>query len=122
MIKLREVASKLGARILLGEEQMEREVDSACGADLMSDVLTFTKCKTLLLTGLTNVQVIRTAELSDLCAVVFVRGKIPGKDVIQAAKDRDMPLLVTCYTLFEACGRLYEMGIEGCPPKVYDNE
>ena len=75
MINLNQVCSKLNAKILLGEDQMNREVFSACGADLMSDVLTFTKRKTLLLTGLTNVQVVRTAELSDLCAIVFVRGK-----------------------------------------------
>ena len=79
MINLNQVCSKLNAKILLGEDQMNREVFSACGADLMSDVLTFTKRKTLLLTGLTNVQVVRTAELSDLCAIVFVRGKLPGK-------------------------------------------
>ena len=79
MINLNQVCSKLNAKILLGEDQMDREVFSACGADLMSDVLTFTKRKTLLLTGLTNVQVVRTAELSDLCAIVFVRGKLPGK-------------------------------------------
>ncbi|MGL5206609.1 MAG: DRTGG domain-containing protein [Acidaminococcaceae bacterium] len=121
-MNLSQVCSKLNAKILLGEEQMEREVISACGADLMSDVLTFTKRKTLLLTGLTNIQVVRTAELSDLCAIVFVRGKLPGKDIIEAAKANDIPLLITGYTLFEACGRLYEMGIKGCPNKVFEDE
>ncbi|MPM71641.1 hypothetical protein SDC9_118609 [bioreactor metagenome] len=122
MINLNQVCSKLDAKILLGEDQLDREVFSACGADLMSDVLTFTKRKTLLLTGLTNIQVVRTAELSDLCAIVFVRGKQPGKEIIEAAKANDIPLLVTCYTLFEACGRLYEMGIKGCPHKVFTDE
>ncbi len=122
MVKLNQVCSKLNAKVLLGDDQMDREVVSACGADLMSDVLTFTKRKTLLLTGLTNVQVIRTAELSDLCAIVFVRGKLPGKEIVEAARANDIPLLVTCYTLFEACGRLYEMGIAGCPHKVFADE
>ena len=122
MINLNQVCSKLNAKILLGEDQMDREVASACGADLMSDVLTFTKRKTLLLTGLTNIQVVRTAELSDLCAIVFVRGKRPGQDIVDAANSNGIPLLVTCYTLFEACGRLYEMGIEGCPHKVFTDE
>ena len=122
VIKLSQVCSKLDAKILLGDNQMNREVASACGADLMSDVLTFTKRKTLLLTGLTNVQVVRTAELSDLCAIVFVRGKQPSKEIIEAAKENDIPLLVTCCTLFEACGRLYEMGIPGCPHKEFAHE
>ena len=121
-MKLADVQSVLAAEVVAGEKLLEKEAGSACGADLMSDVLTFTKRKTLLLTGLTNVQVVRTAELSDLCAIVFVRGKLPGKEIVEAAKANDIPLLVTCYTLFEACGRLYEMGIKGCPHKVFADE
>ena len=109
MINLNQVCSKLNAKILLGEDQMDREVASACGADLMSDVLTFTKRKTLLLTGLTNIQVVRTAELSDLCAIVFVRGKQPGQDILEAAKSNEIPLMVTCLTFFYGCGCFYEL-------------
>ena len=122
MIKLSQVCEKLNAKVLLGADQLSREVGSACGADLMSDVLAFTKQRTLLLTGLTNVQVIRTAELSDLCAIVFVRGKLPSKEILEAASNNSIPVLLTCYTLFEACGRLYQMGVPGCPGKVFDNE
>lgn len=122
MIKLSQVCEKLNAKVLLGVDQLNREVGSACGADLMSDVLAFTKQSTLLLTGLTNVQVIRTAELSDLCAIVFVRGKLPSKEILEAAANNRIPVLLTCYTLFEACGLLYQMGVPGCPHKVFANE
>ena len=117
-----EIVSLLRGTVLCGTVDEKDNVEYCFASDLMSDVLTFTKRKTLLLTGLTNVQVVRTAELSDLCAIVFVRGKLPGKEIVEAAKANDIPLLVTCYTLFEDCGRLYEMGIKGCPHKVFTDE
>ncbi|MEG0831431.1 MAG: DRTGG domain-containing protein [Acidaminococcaceae bacterium] len=121
-MRLGEVRDILGAQVLLGEQLMERDVASACGSDLMSDVLAFTKQKTLLLTGLTNIQVIRTADISDLCAIVFVRGKIPCKEVLEAAAQDNLPILVTGHTLFEACGRLYAQGLSGCPRKAVAHE
>lgn len=121
-MELEKVRDILGAKVILGEEYLKREIISACGADLMSDVLAFTKQKTLLLTGLTNVQVIRTADISDLSAIVFVRGKMPGRDILEAAEIGKIPILVTGYTLFEACGLLYEAGLCGCPKKVLKDE
>ncbi|MDU2065728.1 MAG: DRTGG domain-containing protein, partial [Sporomusaceae bacterium] len=100
----------LAAEVLCGGEWLSREVDSVCGADLMSDVLAFTHENTLLLTGLTNIQVIRTAEMSDLIGIVFVRGKRPGGEVLKLAYLNQLPLLATELPLYEACGRLYQAG------------
>ena len=80
----------------------------------MSDVLAFTKCNTLLCTGLTNIQVIRTAGITDLCGIVIVRGKLPSPDFLNFAREAGMPVLSTGLTLFEACGLLYVAGLRGC--------
>lgn len=114
-MKLRAVQKLLKAKILTGEELLDQlEVKMICGSDLISDVLSFTKEKSLLLTGLTNPQIIRTAEMMDLCGIVFVRGKTPGDDVISMAAERSLPLLVTDLPLYESCGLLYTAGIQGC--------
>lgn len=114
-MKLSEVKELLKAEVLAGEDLLNQvEVLVACGADLMSDVLAFTKEKTLLLTGLTNAQVIRTVEMIDLIGVVFVRGKRPGEDVIKMAREKGIPLLLTMYPLYETCGILYAAGLNGC--------
>jgi len=90
------------------------EIKMACGSDLISDVLAFTKEKALLLTGLTNPQIIRTAEMIELSGIVFVRGKMPGDDVIKLAKEHRLPLLLTTLPLYETCGILYSAGLKGC--------
>ncbi|MEC9487888.1 MAG: hypothetical protein UMV23_00140 [Halanaerobium sp.] len=89
-------------------------IERACGSDLMSDVLAFTKDKTMLLTGLTTPQVVRTAEMLDLPAIVFVRGKRPEETTIELARKRGIPLLRTEFPMYEACGLLYKAGIKGC--------
>ena len=106
----------LGAKIICGEHELEREVFTACGADLMSDVLAFTKDGALLMTGLTNPQVVRTADVGGLSAIVFVRGKSPSAEAVQMANALGVPLLSTPHTLFEACGILYSNGLAPCPP------
>ncbi|NLY90770.1 MAG: hypothetical protein GX081_04085 [Firmicutes bacterium] len=114
-MKLSAVQKLLKAKILTGEELLDQiEVKMICGSDLISDVLTFTKAKSLLLTGLTIPQIIRTAEMIDLCGIVFVRGKTPGADVVSMAAERSLPLLVTDLPLYESCGLLYTAGIQGC--------
>ena len=97
----------------LYEGNIEREILSVCGSDLMSDVLAFVKDHTVLLTGLTNLQVIRTAEMMDISVIVFVRGKRPSDDVIQMGQERNISLLLTGHTMFTACGLLYEAGLRG---------
>lgn len=114
-MKVKQVADILGAKILTGEEFMENEVESACGSDLMSDVLAFVKDQGMVLTGLINPQVIRTAEMMDIHTIVFVRGKMPDDSVIDMAKERDMVLLATTYPLYIACGKLYSAGLDGNP-------
>ena len=114
-MKLSQVKELLQAEVLVCEEKLEEtEALSACGADLMSDVLAFTKEKTVLLTGLTNPQVIRTAEMIDLVGLVFVRGKTPSEDVVTMARERGLPLMTTKLPLFETCGLLYTAGLPGC--------
>lgn len=113
-MKLREVQKVLDAEVIGGVEWIDRDVATVCGADLMSDVLAFTKDSTLLLTGLTNIQVIRTAEMSDLVGIVFVRGKRPTPGVIELARAKKIPLLIAKYSLYEACGILYQEGLKCC--------
>ncbi len=117
-MNLVDVQKILNAKVLTGAELLERKVETCCGSDLMSDVLAFTKRHTLLCTGLTNLQVVRTADMTDLCAVVVVRGKVPSQDILAAATENKLPVLSTDVTLFEACGMLYAAGIRGCSKKV----
>ena len=101
----------LEGQFFSGEKNASLEVASACGADLMSDVMAFVKDRVLLLTGLVNPQVIRTAELLDIHAVIFVRGKAPGRDMIDMAKEAGIILGGTKLPMFLACGKLYEAGL-----------
>ena len=112
-MQLCQVQQILEATVWTGAERLEHEVYSACGCDLMSDVLAFAKEKVLLLTGLINLQVIRTAEMLDIKAIVFVRGKKPSQDMINLAKERGIVLFSTNIPLYPACGKLYEAGLKG---------
>jgi hypothetical protein len=102
----------LEGQFFTGEEKAELEVASACGADLMSDVMAFVKDRVLLLTGLVNPQVIRTAELLDIHVIIFVRGKIPGRDMIEMAEESDIILAGTKLPMFISCGKLFEAGLK----------
>jgi predicted transcriptional regulator len=107
-----EAVQILEGQFFSGEEKSNLEINSACGADLMSDVMAFVKDKVILLTGLVNPQVIRTAELLDIHAIIFVRGKAPGKDMIEMAEDADIILGGTKLSMYIACGKLYEAGLK----------
>mgnify|MGYP000505524784 CR=1 FL=1 len=117
-MKLRDLIDVLEAEVIVGQDKLDVEIDRAFAADLMSDVLSFATEGTMLLTGLTNAQVVRTAEMLDMCAVVFVRGKRPQNEAVELARSRGIPLLTTPYILYESCGRLYQLGISGCRKKV----
>lgn len=108
-----DIKKLLKADILYGEELMNHEVHTACGSDMMSDVLAFVKDQSVLLTGLCNPQVVRTAEMMDIVCIVFVRGKLPDESVIELAKERNIVLLSTSLRMFSACGILYENGLRG---------
>lgn len=111
VMKISTVKELLNADILCGEDNLDSELNSACGSDLMSDVLAFVKDQALLLTGLVNGQVVRTAEMMDIIAIVFVRGKKPTDDVIELARTRNLTLLQTELPLYIACGTLYKNGL-----------
>ncbi len=111
---LKEVKEVLEAEVLVGEESLDLDIKMACGADLLSDVLAFTKSESLLLTGLTHPQVIRTAEIAEIKAICFVRGKRPPDEMIDLAKKRGVPLLYTSLPMYESCGRLYSRDLPGC--------
>jgi len=117
-VRLQEVKEILDAEVIVGKDLLEMEVKTAFGADLMSDVLAFAKPGSLLLTGLTNPQVVRTSDVLDIAAILMVRGKIPLPETIRLAEELRIPLLTTKYILFEAVGRLYTRGIVGCIEKV----
>ncbi len=101
----------LEAEVVCGEEYLDHEVHSACGSDMMSDVLAYVKDQAVLLTGLVNPQVIRTAEMMDMVCIVFVRSKSPSEEMIRLAKESDMVILKTKKRMYEACGRLYVGGL-----------
>jgi predicted transcriptional regulator len=122
LVILGDACKLLAADVVWGDEHLCSEIQTACGADLMSDVLAYTKEKTLLLTGLTNIQVVRTAEISDLAAIVFVRGKRPGRELIQMAAGKGIPILVTDLPMFESCGILFKNGVKGCSRRVIPGE
>ena len=110
-MKLWEVRDILKAEIHSGEAFLDREVHAVCGSDLMSDVLAFVKDQSVLMTGLLNPQVVRTAEMMDMCCVVIVRGKTPDEQLVKLARDKEIVLMTTKYTMYTACGRLYSKGL-----------
>ena len=107
------ISEILKAEVCYCGERLDAEVHSACGSDLMSDVLAFVKDQSVLLTGLVNPQVIRTAEMMDMICIVFVRGKQPDEGLLALARDRDITVLSTPYRMYTACGMLYAAGLTG---------
>ena len=110
---IREIARLLEAEVLVGADKLDQEVDMAFSSDMMSDVLAFVKHDALLLTGLVNAHVVRTAEMMDIRCVIFVRGKKPAQDVLEVAKECEIAIICTDKTMFTACGLLYDNGLTG---------
>lgn len=115
---INEIKELLNATVLCCEDQLSKEVHTACGSDMMSDVLAFNKDQAVLITGLNNPQVVRTAEMMDIICICFVRGKRPDKSLIELAEDREIVLLTSDEKMFEACGTLYEKGLRGGSHRV----
>ena len=120
-MKLSRLVEILEGTVITGENHLDTEVNTAFSADLMSDVLAFAKPKSLILTGLTNPQVVRTASILDSAAIVIVRGKIPPAETVKLAKELNIPIVSTKYILFETSGRLYVNGMVGCVQKIGDS-
>ncbi len=112
-MKLSEIVDALDARVLTGEDHLAKEVDRCGASDLMSDILAGLSDGCILLTGLTTVQVIRTAMVAGVGAVVFVRGKKPPQEVIDLAKAENLPLISSPYSMFVSCGRLHACKLTG---------
>ncbi len=111
---LREIVALLDAEVLGAEVDLDRQVPCAFASDLISDILMCTKEPTLLLTGLTNNQVVRLSDMIDLIAIVFVRGKRPLQDVIEMAEERGLPIIASKLTLYRCSGILYNAGLRSC--------
>ena len=114
---VKEIAGILNAEILCCEDAAsDVQIHSACGSDMMSDVLAYVKDQGMLLTGLINPQVVRTAEMMDMCCVAFVRGKRPDESIIELARGKNIILLATQERMYPACGKLYKAGLEAGKP------
>ncbi len=112
-MKINTMQELLDARVLCCEENVGKHVYSACGCDLMSDVLAYVKDQAVLLTGLINPQVIRTAVMMDMLCVVFVRSKEPTEEMLELARESGIVVMTTEKRLYEACGLLYANGLVG---------
>jgi len=113
-MKLEKIGQILEAELLNGENcNADIEVCTACGSDLMSDVMSYGHEKDILLTGLVNPQVIRTAEMMDIKVIIFVRGKRPTECMVNLASEKGIILMSTKHHMFTACGKLYSAGISG---------
>lgn len=113
-LTLREVVDILECEVITGQDLIDQiVVEHGCAADLMSDVLAFSKPGSLLFTGLTNAQSVRTADIAEVKAIVFVRGKRPSPEAVELAKHRGMPLLCTKLFMYDACGCLFQRNLKG---------
>ena len=110
---INDIVRILDARVLCGEHRLDRVVYSAFCSDLMSDVLAFVNEKTVLITGIINPQVIRTAEMLDIRCLIFVRGKTPSEMVLDQARELGITVLTTKDSAFTSCGKLYAEGLRG---------
>ena len=112
-MKISKIKELLEAEVLCGEELLDGEVNSACGCDMMSDVLAFVKDQAVLITGLCNPQVVRTAMMMDMRCIVFVRGKSPSDDIVNLASDAGIVIMKCDKRMYVACGLLYTNGLLG---------
>ena len=113
-MKLKEIVAILDGEVLLPEVYLEMEVPCAFSSYRIIDILMCTKEPTLLLTGLTNNQVIRLCDMIDIVGIVFVRGKRPLQDIIDMARERNIPLICTNYTMYRSSGLLFNAGLRSC--------
>ena len=111
-MNLKEISDILKCEVLVGEHIEEVEAEGICAADLMSDVLAFTRPGSVLLTGLSNVQSVITTHVAEVVAVIYVRGKKPDAEALKLAGQKGIPLLASPLSMYEACGRLWKEGLK----------
>lgn len=112
-MKIRDIAKLVNAEVLACPELIDEEVYSACSSDMMSDVLAFVREQGLMITGLVNPQVVRTAEMMDMRAILFVRNKRPSPEILELAQQCEIVVLASAIRMYEACGTIYEAGLKG---------
>ena len=115
---IREVVKIVDGKVLVGDDRLDAPVDTACGSDLMSDVLAFVKEKTVLITGLINPHVLRTSEMLDITCIVFARGKMPSEEMLEMAEEIGITVISSPLTTYTACGELYLHGLPGTKRKT----
>lgn len=112
MVKVADVVDKLNAKVICGEEELEQDIHFGFASDLMSDVLTIDTDDLLLVTGLNNLQTIRTSEMSDISYILFVRDKKVSPEMKELACENEMTLIECSYSMFKTCSILNEMGLK----------
>ncbi len=117
-MKLSDIKDLLHAEVVVGQDKLDMSVKAGAASDLMSDLLTGQNNNAVLLTGLCNVQVIRTSVIAGIAAVVLVRGKQPTQEIITQAREHGLPLLSTPFTMFTSCGRLFSKKLRGVDEKI----
>ena len=120
-MKLEELVQIIDGKIMTPGVPMNRVIKGGCGADLMSDVLASIQPNAVLLTGLCTPQVVRTAMMADVAAIVFVRGKMPQPETISLAEEESIPLIQAPYGMFELCGRLFKYGLPSLEKSIPDS-
>jgi len=114
IMRISEITRLLSAEVIAGKDNLDTEIKSGCGSDIMGDVLAFVKDQGVLLTGLVNPQVVRAAQMMGMPCICFVRGKRPDDAMIKIADSGGTVLLACKYRMFEACGILYKNGLGAC--------
>ncbi len=112
-MELGRMAEILEAEVICGQENLHLDIPLAVASDMMSDVLVSTECDRVLISGLCTIHTVLTAQILDLKAVIFVRNKVPTAEMIEAARENDISILRTGFTMFAACGELYKHGLRG---------
>jgi predicted transcriptional regulator len=110
-MNVKDIVEIVEGTVLTPQLSLDQEIKGGCGADLMSDVLSSIKPEAVLLTGLCNIQVVRTAQMADIHAIIFVRGKMPQAEIIELARQENIPLVSSPFGTFELCGRLFRAGL-----------
>ena len=112
-MKLIEIGDILQCEVLAGEDDLSREVETVVASDGMSEILAFAHPGALMITGLTNVQSARTADIANVRAIIYIRGKRPDEKAINLAQKSNIPVLATRLGMFDVCGILRERGLKG---------